>query len=333
MIMTKKHLVIVGVSCLAAAPSFADVKLNDNFSISGYAVGSYQYIETSGAGSSDSFNLDASKVSLLAKFDEVSADFGVYYTQTAAGTNNLTLIDANVTYDAGGGLTITGGRFLSWMGYEAFDSINKNQASSAYINPNGTIMFYPAYHEGVKVKYSLDNVTLGAALLDSLNGPTIYRGDGELKHNFGSEVFVAFDPVKNLRIWTGVGYDSPGALASQVVSTTVYNIWVQYVIGDVTLAAECIHQSTSTPGTGTDGMVLLDYAFTKKVSAAFRISTGKLDNTAVAQGLGFTKFTVSPTVAITDHLAIRPEISYIDYKNDGPINHDTFYAVQALFKF
>lgn len=324
---------VCGGLATALSCARADVKLNDNVSLSGYVVGSYQYVDTSGAPSSDSFDLDAAKASLLLNFSPVSADLGVYYTQTASGTGDLTLIDANVTYDAGGGLTITGGRFLSWMGYEAFDPVNMFQVSSAYINPNGTIMFYPAYHEGLKIKYASKYITVGAALLDSLNGPTIYRGDGELRHNAGTEVFAALTPIPGLTIWTGLGYDTKGAEPYQRYSTTVANVWVQYVVGSATVAGEWIQQSHGPGASGEDGLVLLDYGFTAKLSSAFRVSTGKLDNTAAAPGLGFTKYTVSPAYKLVPHLTLRPEVSYIDYRNDGPIDHDVFYAVQALFQF
>jgi hypothetical protein len=318
---------------LAAASAFADIKLNDNFSVSGYAVGSYDYVSSTGGTTTDSFNLDAAKVSLLVNFDPVSADFGAYYTQTSNGENNLTLIDANVTFNAGNGLTITGGRFLSWMGYEAFDAVNKNQVSSAYINPEGTIMFYPAYHEGLKVKYATTDFTVGVALLDSLYGPSIYRGDGELKSNVGGEAFASFTPVKGLVIWTGVGADTAGKAAYQTASDVLWNVWVQYSFGDFTLAGEYLYNKTSRPGTGSDGLVFLDYSFTKAISAAVRVSAGKLDDYAGIDGLGFTKYTFSPSWTVVPHLKLRPEISYIDYNHNGPIKHDVFLAVQALFQF
>ncbi|HEY3756891.1 MAG TPA: outer membrane beta-barrel protein [Opitutaceae bacterium] len=318
---------------LAATTAFADVKLNDNVSLSGYAVGSYQYVDPSGGTSSDSFNLDAAKASLLLNFAPVSADLGVYYTETESGTSDLTLIDANVTYDAGHGLTITGGRFLSWMGYEAFDPVNMFQVSSAYINPSGTIMFYPAYHEGVKIKYASTYFTAGAALLDSLNGPTIYRGDGELKHNAGTELFLALTPVKGLTIWSGLGYDSKGNQPYQRQSTTVPNVWIQYAAGNATVAAEWIRQNHGPGSSGDDGLALLDYSFTPTLSSAFRVSAGKLDDTTAAPGLGFTKYTISPALKVAPHLTLRPEFSYIEYHNNGPIAHDVFLAVQALFQF
>jgi len=330
--MKNACLKLAGLAGLAVAAAQADVKLNDNFSVGGYAVGSYQYDQPSSGPASDSFNLDAAKLILNAMFDPVTADFGLYYTQTSGGSNNVTLIDANVTYNAGGGVTITGGRFLSWMGFEAFDSPNKNQVSSAYLNPSYSIMFYPAYHEGVKIKYSDADWTMGAALLDSLYGPTIYRGDGELKSNFGLEAFVEYTGIKNLAVWAGVGNDTAGAQPYQKYSDTLYNLWLSYQIGDATLAAEYLYNHSSAAATGSDGLVELDYAFAPKLSTTFRVSTGKLDDTTFARGLGFSKYTVSPAYKITDHLIARPEISYISYKN-AAIKDEIFYALQGVFKF
>jgi hypothetical protein len=330
--MKKVCLKLAGLAGLAATVAHADIKLNDNFAVNGYAVGSYQYDSPNTGSATDSFNLDAAKLNFLANFNPVSADLGFYYTQTAAGTSNITLLNASVAYDAGGGFSVSAGRFLSWMGFEAFDSPNKNQVSSAYINPSYTIMFYPAYHEGVRFKYSSPDWTAGVAVLDSLNGPTIYRGDGELKSNFGLEAFAEYTGIKGLVVWAGVGYDSPGVQLYHKYSETLYNVWVSYTIGDATFAAEYLYNSTNTASTGSDGLVELEYAFAPKLSTTFRISAGKLDSTATAPGLGFTKYTISPAYKITDHLIARPEISYITYSH-APIKNETFFALQAVFKF
>lgn len=332
--MKKLLITVSAAALLVSLPALADVKVNENFSTSGYAVGSYQYVDPSGAPASDSFDLNAAKINFNTKFEPVTGSVGIFYTQTASGTNNLTLIEAHASYNAGSGVSITGGRFLSWMGYEAFDAPNKNQVSSAYINPHGTIMFYPAYHEGVKLKYSTPEMTTGVALLDSLNGPSIFRGDGELQHNYGMEAFVSYTAVKDLTIWAGIGYDSAGAQPYQKAAVTLYNVWVNYTVGNATLAAEYLYQDAGVGSKGSDGLVLLDYKFTKQLSSAFRISTGKLkDISSTKRGLGFTKYTVSPAYAINEHFMIRPEISFLNYKNNGPIGRETFYALQAVFKF
>lgn len=328
----KRVATALTVASLSSLPAHADIKVNENFSFGGYAVGSYQYIDSKGTPTSDSFDLNAAKLNFNAKYDPITTSFGIFYTQTPSGTNNLTLIEAHATYNAGA-TSITGGRFLSWMGYEAFNAPDRFQVSSAYINPHGTIMFYPAYHEGVKVKYSTPEVTTGFALLDSLNGPTIFRGDGELKHNYGAEGFVAFNPMKELTLWAGIGYDSAGAQTYQKHSTTLYNVWAQYTMGKTTLAAEYLYQDAALGSKGSDGLVLLDYKVTKEFSSAFRISAGKLKDFGRTTGLRFRKYTVCPAWNLNDHFVVRPEISFIHYKNNGPISRETYYALQAIAKF
>src|SRR4051812_26000803 len=117
--------VLIAALAMAAGVARAEIKLNDNFSVSGYAAGSYQYWKPSGATSGDSFDVDAAKISFNTNFKPVTSSFGFYYTPNSTGANNITLIDANVTYDAGNGVNVTGGKFLSWMGYEAFDRVNR----------------------------------------------------------------------------------------------------------------------------------------------------------------------------------------------------------------
>ena len=58
--------------------------------------------------------------------------------------------------DKGGGFTVTGGNFLSYMGYEAFDIPNMDQ-----ITYGSTIFAISGYHSGVKVDYSDANVGSG----------------------------------------------------------------------------------------------------------------------------------------------------------------------------
>lgn len=65
-----------------AATASADVKLNDNFSVGGYSVGSYQYTKWKGSPATDRFDLDAVKTEvrlggeliLRERFEQSGAD-------------------------------------------------------------------------------------------------------------------------------------------------------------------------------------------------------------------------------------------------------------------
>ena len=124
-----KNLKLAGLAALAAIPAFAEVKLNENFSTSGYIAGSYRYTDFDPSDSADKFDIDAAKLLFNASYKPVSATLSFYYAPNAP--EDVTVLDAFVTYDTGTGVTITGGKFLSYLGYEAFDIPAMSQISYA----------------------------------------------------------------------------------------------------------------------------------------------------------------------------------------------------------
>ncbi len=99
-----------------AATASAEIKLNDNISVNGYAVGSYQLSDPTPGTSSDTFQVDTALLGATVNYKPVTGVATLLYTPNVA--NEVTLRDAYVTYDLGGGASVTGGKFLSYMGYE-----------------------------------------------------------------------------------------------------------------------------------------------------------------------------------------------------------------------
>jgi len=326
--MTKHSLKLAGwaIALLAlTATTFADVKLNDNFSVGGYAVGSYQYTKVSGSPAGDHFDLDTVKTLFTASFKPVTGVVSLYYPGPAG--NDLTILDAYATYDAGGGYSVTAGKFLSYLGYEAFDPVNMTQIT--YGAPtSGPLFTIPAYHSGIKLDYGTDANSFGLALLDSVyNGPNIYKGDGELKHNAGFEGYYAYKATPGLTLWAGFAYDTKGNLLNHSVLTL--DFWAQYAVNkEITVAGEFASYDGGTGAKGTSWLAFLSYASSAKVSTIFRVSGASLDSTVEASD--YTQYTVCPTYKVTDNLSVRAEYSYYDY-NSGASK--SFYGVQALFKF
>ncbi|MEO6996112.1 MAG: outer membrane beta-barrel protein [Lacunisphaera sp.] len=304
----------------------AEIKLNDNFSVSGYIEGSYQYTAPTPGDSTDRLNIDSSQLVFKTEFKPVTGVVSLFYVPNAQ--QETTLLDAYVTYDAGNGLTVTGGKFLSYLGYESFFTVNNPEISFAngdYLAP------IPGYHEGVKVDYSTKAFGVGAALLDSVYSPFYLKGDGELKHNAGFEGYVAYKAIENLTLWAGLAYDTKGsrAIASQAHAVTTLDLWAQYQVDKaVMVAAEYAHKDGGMGATGYNWLTLLQYSFTDKLSTAFRISGEKMSD----GGPSFTKYTIAPGVAVTDKLTVRAEYSYSDYKN-AAANKANYFGVQAFFKF
>lgn len=309
-----------------AVTASADVKLNDNVSVNGYAVGSYQLSDTTPGTSSDTFQVDTALLGTTVSYKPVTGVASLLYTPNAA--NEVTLLDAYVTYDLGGGASVTGGKFLSYMGYESFYPIYMDQITYA----NGQFLApIPGYHSGIRLDYSNDTSGAGIALVDSVYSPyNATKGDGELKHNGGVEAFYSFKGIKDVTLWAGVAYDSKGGF--QPHDVIMLDFWASYQVSKaLRIAGEYAHKDDGdVVATGYNWLGFLDYSFTDKVSAAFRVSGEKLDS--ATGGASFTKYTFAPAVALTGNLTVRAEYSYTDYSN-AAWDSASFVGVQAVFKF
>lgn len=313
----------------ASASAMAEVKLNDNFSVSGYVVGSYQYSKWSGAGSADRLDLDAVKTAFTGSFKPVTGTVSLFYPGPSG--SDITVLDAYATVDCGQGYSVTMGKFLSYLGYEAFDPVNMTQIT--YGAPTSGPMFaIPAYHTGVRLDYGSEANSFGIAVLDSVyNGPNIFKGDGELKGNVGYEAFYKYTGTKDLTLWAGLAYDAKGNLLTNDVLTL--DFWAEYkVSANTTTALEYSNYNGGTGAKSSSWLAYVNYACTPNTSLVFRISGTDLDGpTATATGSSdYLQYTFCPTYKVNDHFSVRAEYSYYDY-DTGPTK--SFFGVQALFKF
>lgn len=326
--MTKLAFKTAGraVSLLAlAATAYADVKLNENFSVNGYAVGSYTSTSVSPGASSDRLDLDAVKTTFIGSFKPVTGTISLFYPGAAG--NDVTVLDAYATYDAGGGFSVTGGKFLSYLGYEAFDPVNMTQITYASVT-SGTLSAIPAYHSGVRLDYGDKENSFGLALLDSVYGPTIFKGDAELKHNAGFEGYYKYTGAKDLVLWAGLAYDTAGLKKNKVLTL---DFWAEYKVNkETTLAAEFCSKDGGDFAKGTTWLAYLNYAFDAKTSGVLRISAENLSGKTKTVGSDFMQYTVCPTYALSANLSVRAEYSYYDY--DGGATKK-FFGVQGVFKF
>ncbi|HVS53224.1 MAG TPA: porin [Opitutaceae bacterium] len=338
------HRFKLGVALCALAPlsAFADIKINDNLTISGYAVGSYEYISPDPGtdhdslfdGSKDTPSADALKTIFTMNFKPVTGVVSLFYIPnipTGVMKNELTVLDAYVTYDAGGGTTITAGKFLSYLGYEAFDPVNMNQITYGAVTV-GTLGAIPAYHTGVKLDGGDKDFGYGLAVVDSVYSPYgIDKGDGELKHNAGFEGYLKYTGAPDLTLWAGFAYDTEGNFQPHEV--TVFDVWAEYKLNKATtIAGELCSKDGGPASKGWTWLAYLNYAFTDKVSAVFRISGEQL-NTSTEKATGgsdFTQYTFGPAYKVSDNLTVRAEYSYYDYDSGAS---KSLVGLQGVFKF
>ena len=300
----------------------ADVKVNDVFSVNGYAVGSASNTSIDGGEDIDSYlenkggpavpNADAVKLGILATKGSFSAYGSALYIPGAA--NEAGLLDAYATWDTGTGLKLTGGKFLSYLGYEAFDPINMAQ-----LTYGSTIYAIPAYHTGAKLDYSSKTFSLGVAVVDSIfSGPNgFFEGDREYSDDIGIEAIATYTGIDKLTVFVGIASEDTDGAAD---SLFIFDVWASYNVTDkLTIAGEFDTQSDTMTG----WLAFANYKFSDNFSTAFRISGVDWDG-----GGNDTKYTIAPTYTVNSNLSFRAEYSI----GTGDNEYD-YVGGQIVFKF
>lgn len=320
---------LAGVAVAAALTSsvaLAEAELTKEIGLSGYVVGSARFVDDDNSGSSSTMDMDAFKLTAVGKFAPVTITASLY----SGADSEAKFLDAFGTYDVGGGTTVTAGKFLSWLGYEAFDPVNMLQITYA----NDYTGFIPAYHTGIKFENSTDQYSIGVAVLDSVYSSVYYKGDGNLDNGVGLEGYFTYKGIKDFTFFTGLAYDKHDDWNGYTTFTA--DFWAQYVVGQTTFAGEICFNSTETdaayssPATDDNGyfwLALVKQQIDDKWSITGRLSGG--------EGLGgeeFLKFTVAPSIVITKNFEAVLEYSYTSYDNVASDN-TSFLGGQLRFKF
>jgi hypothetical protein len=284
--------------------------------VNGYVVGAYTYSKPDGGKSTNTFLdtgvFDAAKLGVLATGGSITAYGSILHLPGAA--NEAGLLDAYATLDMGNGTKLTGGKFLSYLGYEAFDPINMAQLSYG-----STIFAVPAYHTGAKIDYAGKGFTLGLAAVDSvfLGSKGFFEGDREFDDTIGYELIATYTGIDKLTIFAGLATENIKG-GNDVM---VYDLWASYALSStVTIAGEIDTQDD----VGDAWLAFLSYKSSDKVSTAFRVSGISRDN-----GMDDSRYTVAPTYTINANLSVRAEFSLLE----GDSGDGTFFGVQALLKF
>ncbi|MFA6287224.1 MAG: outer membrane beta-barrel protein [Opitutaceae bacterium] len=307
-----------------AVTASADLKVNDYLSLNGYAAAAGTYSDPDGPAKSTStlFNsgnveLDVVKVAAIGKYGDFGAKVSLLYTPTRAGSTSG-FLDVYATYTKDE-FTVTAGKFLSYLGYEAFDTSNMAQ-----LTYGSTFFAIPAYHTGAKVDYAAKTWGAGLAVVDSvMPGTGFFQGDGEFDR-LGSEAYVSYTGIEKLTLWAGVAYDDSAA-----PDLFIFDTWASYAVtSKLTLAAEF----DTYESVGKGGLLLAQYTFTDKFSGIVRASAAD-----AAHGDTGSYYTVAPTYKITPAFSVRGEVSYADATEGtaGAVikSKGIFYGVQALFVF
>ena len=257
----------------------------------------------------------------------VGLDFGEssVYGHNADDEGNSNLEEAYITYDFGNGFSVTGGRMLSYMGFEAFDPTNMYQFSYAY-DVEGAQDIYDAYDTGASIDYSSDMFSVGLW--------------SSLETDAGFEYALAFTGVENLTakaIWSDFSAPATDAYKKST-------FWISYQMGKLLLGAEVAEKDSLDVGTAEDAdgnlvpavdvdgmMIMANYAVTDSAAITLRYSEteySSFDGVKYQEG---SKFTVSPSYIFTDNLSGLLE--YSSYDADLGTEKDELIAAEVIFTF
>ena len=323
--MIKNVSQITGIAAFAAfaVSASAEIAINENLSLEGYAIGSAVVTEGTTAKNLQLLNsgrlYESAKIALNGKYDAFTSKVSLYNVKSGLnGTGaDAGLLDAYVTYKTGD-LAVTGGKFLGSLGYESFDSPNNAFISYGFSN------YASPYATGAKVEYLTKEFSTGISVRDTQTGTggKFFEGDGDFSNDLGYEAYFLYTGIEKLTLFAGMGYQDVDATSSSV---STYNLWASYALTDkVTLAAEYAHIEDSFED--YSWLTQVGYAVSADFSLAARLTgfKGTNSNDGFAYGVG-------STYTLTKNFSVKSEVTKAD--NDLSGNSPFSYAVQGLLRF
>lgn len=263
----------------------------------------YQSQDTADPNDRDDY-LDVGQVELNFDFAtgpvsaSVDVDFGL--------ASEVNLEEAVITYDLGNGFSVSGGKMLSYTGFEAYDPINMYQYSYAYDAASGISGgqdVYDAYDDGMSIDYATDAFSIG--LWSSV------EEDG------GFEYALAYTGVENLTV---------KAIMADWDTYEITTIWASYQMDKLLLGAE-IAEKDNLVGNDIDAFLIMgNYAITDSTALTLRYSEEEIGADT------YEKLTISPSYIFNDSFSGLVEYSVYDETAGATVINDLF-AVELIYTF
>jgi hypothetical protein len=313
-------------------------------------------------GDSETANYDAAKfgIKVTNKQSGISAYVSSLWIPDSKAGDEAGILDAYLSWEKitnAGKFTVTGGKFLSYFGYESFYIPDMDQISY------GLVSGIPGYHTGLKLDYTKDAFSAGIAVVDSLySGDGFQQGDGKIG-GVGIEVFVQYVFNDKFTLFGGIGYDGGNhdgvsvyfpedgeTYGYRTKNDFVLDIWGKYKVNSkLTLAGEITYterelKHADESARAFSWLVFAKYNFTPDFSLVARVSAVYGDDGwAVINGSNYDstrqyKFTLSPSYSFSKNFLIRTEFSWThgdkgSFKASYDAKDNYFFGAQAVFQF
>ncbi len=310
-----KLLTTAMVATFGLSIANADISLTDNLTLSGFVDGSYS--NTDSATRTESLGIDQLEVDLAFGGESASAEVHLHSRTGRFGANDdVELEQAFASYELGNGMTVSGGKMLNLLGFEADEPTGMYQYSWAYSlgGSGGDVDAGRRYSNGVRASFGVEDIAVAVSAYDGLYAAA--TGDMDLSY----DAQVIFSGIENLTVAIGYGEDDNSA-GTQIAEA--FNAWASYESGQLTVAAE-YYDVTDGAGTDGDGYLLLAN-YTINDNSAITVRYSEQDKT----GAQVEKFTISPSYSFTDNLGAL--IEYSTGEVNG-VDVDVF-AIETTFTF
>ncbi len=321
---------------LGTATSFAEIKINDNLSTSGFVDMSVSGAKAKNVDATLNGSLDQYELDFMYKFGYFSARADVN-GGPATGGSSISLEQAFITATLTNSLSLGLGKFLSCTGFEAAEPTGMYQYSYSKnmdkTSPTG--MIYGGYSNGVNINFSTPTFGIyAAALTDVWSG-----AETEYMKTPGGEFQVSLMPVEGVTAKAAFAYqvyDADADTVNKDEGQGLANVWAQYAKGPITVAAEFNYlmgwasknpaQKNDATGMGWLGMA--NYKFTDKFAATVRYSATTLDDEDNSTEDMGSEVTLSPSLAISPNWLVLAEV-----KQEFGNVEQTAYGIESTFIF
>ena len=328
------------------APEGTSLGANDTIAYNGIALGNrvkmrgfvdftYTYGEMEGL--DDKRFSTESDVDFLFDFSPVTGEAHIAFNPNpSAGVDQVTLEQAFARYSFNQDFNLSFGRQLTNLGYDGDERTDLKTVSTAYMND--ALIEHPAF-ASVSGAFMKMRRNYKDGLRANFNNGMFGLSFGVHDGYFTSDDFndnVAIDLAASVMIVPGlearIGY------AHQEVADDAYqmfNTWIEYNPGDLTLALEFDYMEDIFDTEGWDLMLMGNYQFIDWFGLTFRYSHESFDYTKlVLPDYDTNRFTLALLFGVTSYLDVKFEYSYtdVDYEGLGSMDVNEVY-LQTLLRF
>jgi len=349
--MITRTLITLAAFGMLTSTALAELELHENLSLSGCFFYNWVTTESEAPNNSRSKTLALNEVELnfhLNLADGLYGQVDINYTDgDSDDADDIELEQAFISYtlmdSETSNLTVTAGRFLSWMGWESADLVNLYQFSYGGLGNFGVV---PGYQDGARAVFSGDMYSVGAAIVD---GVWSSNDDSE---DTGFELMASINPVEDLTVFLGYAQEElDDTVASGLDDTTFGNIWASYQVNEkILVAAEYAEVNDYGVGTGdansftgfgaSDGsyidgetfLVMVNFTLTDRIGLTLRYSEVEADVIGSSVSEEWSEYTIAPSFRVTDNLGLILEYRHDDYDSDSTPDSDTL-ALEATLTF